>query len=190
MDEKIKQPVTRKRKSNATSLGIIFTLAGALIFYFWGWPPLKYAHESKSWPKTSGTITQSEVDSWTKDGRSQYDARINYSYEVDGKKYNSTKINTSGSYSGGNITKAKEFVDEFPAGKTVEVFYDPDVPDSAALKPGISGNDILMAAVPLIFFIMGLTVLTGIIKPRRSSTNTYTRGRTDVSKTIRNILNR
>jgi hypothetical protein len=180
----------KQRKNNGKLLGIIFTIVGALIFYFWGWPPLKYGWESKSWPKTSGTITNSEVNSWTKDGRSQYDARINYSYEVDGKKYNSTKINTSGSYSGGNITKAKELVDEFSAGKTIDVYYDPEIPDSAALKPGVSGNDILMAAFPLLFLIIGLAVLTGLVKPQRSTRQSNIHRKTDVSKVIRNVMNR
>lgn len=180
----------KSRNSNSRMLGVIFTLVGALVFYFWGWPPLKYAYESKSWPVTSGTITHAEVDSWMKDGKSQYDARINYSYEVEGKKYNSTKLNTSGSYSGSNMTKAKELVDEFPAGKTVDVFYDPEVPDSAALKPGISGNDILLAALPLLFLIIGLAVLTGILKPQRSTSQNYRHGRTDIREVIKNIRNR
>ena len=190
MDKKMNQTTPGKRKSNSTSFGIIFTLAGALIFYFWGWPPLKYAYESKTWPVTSGTITQSVVDSWMKDGKSQYDARINYSYEVEGKKYNSTKINTSGSYSGSNMTRAKELVEEFPAAKTVDVFYDPEVPDSAALKTGVSGSDIAMAAIPLLFLIIGLAVLTGILKPQRSTPQSYTNRRTNIREVIKNIRNR
>ena len=179
----------KRRNSNPKMFGVIFALIGAVIFYFWGFPPLKYGYESKSWPKTNGTITYAEVDSWMKDGKSQYDARINYSYEVEGEKYNSTKINTSGSYSGSNITKAKELVDEFPPGKTVDVFYDPEVPNSAALKPGISGSDIAMAAFPLVFLIIGLAVLTGILKPQRSTTQTHSHGRTDIREVFRNIKN-
>lgn len=190
MDKRINQTTNRKRKSNSTSFGIIFTLVGALIFYFWGWPPLKYAYESKSWPKTSFTIIRSEVDSWMKDGKSQYEARINYSYEVDGKKYNSTKISTSGSYSGSNIAKAKEIVEKFPAGKTVDIFYDPEVPDSATLKTGVSSNDIIMAVFPLLFLIIGLAVLIGILKPQRTTPQNHTRGRTDIREVIKNITNR
>ncbi|MGC9353749.1 MAG: DUF3592 domain-containing protein [Mariniphaga sp.] len=183
------QTTNRKRKSNNTSLGIIFTLVGALIFYFWGWPPLKYALDSKEWPATEGTITHSEVDNWLKEGKSQYEARISYSYEVDGKKYNSTRIYSNGSYSGGNITKAKELADKYPSGKTVDVYYDPELPESAALKPGVSGNDILMAALPLLFLLAGLAVLIGALKPQRS-TPTNMHGRTDIRNVIKNITNR
>ena len=180
----------KRRNSNPKLMGLIFTLIGAAIFYFFSLPPLKYSLESKNWPKTSGTITHSEVDSWTKDGKSQYDARINYSYTVEGKKYNSSKLNTSGSYTGSNITKAKELVNEFPVGKTVDVYYDPELPDSASLKPGASNTDIVMAVFPLIFFLIGLTVLFGFIKPKPSSANYNTHGKTDASKVIRNIMNK
>ncbi len=180
----------RVRTSNSRGMGLIFTLAGALIFYFFAFPPLKYAYQSKSWPTTNGTITRSEVDSWMKEGKSQYDARISYSYEVDGKKYTSPKIYSSGSYSGGNISKAKDLINEFPSGKSVDVFYDPDVPESAVLKPGISGKDVLMAALPLIFLIIGLAVLSGILKPQRSSSYNNTRRRTDIREVFRNITKR
>jgi len=69
------------------------------------------------------------------------------------------------------------------------VFYDPEVPDSTALKPGISGNDILMAVLPLLFLIIGLAVLTGILKPQRSTSQTHRHGRTDIREVIKNIKN-
>lgn len=190
MDKRINQPTARKRKTNSTLLGIIFTLTGALVFYMWGWPQFKYAYESKKWPQTSGIITQSKVNSWIKEGDSKYEARINYNYEIDGKKYNSGKIRTSGSYSGSNITRAKELVNEFPIGKNVDVFYDPEVPDSAILKPGVSGIDIIMVLFPLLFFIIGIAVLTGIIKPQPTYTNNYTRSRKNIAQGIRDILNK
>lgn len=187
MEQNITPPVKKPRSSGQYSLGLVFAIVGAVIFYFWGWPPLKYAYESKSWPSATGTIIKSEVDSWMKDGKSQYEARINYSYEINGKKYNSTKISTSGSYSGSNMTKAKEFVAAYPNGKTVDVFYDPEVPDSAALIPGPRLSDFALAGVPLIFLVIGLLVLFKAIKPQRSYSNTRNKGgRID----IRNFLKR
>lgn len=179
----------RRRNSNSKMLGLIFALTGALVFYFFGFPPLKYGYESKSWPKTTGTITLSEVESWMKEGNSQYSVRINYSYSVDGKKYNSSKVNTGGSYSGSSMSKAKEIVAKFNEGKTVDVFYDPEIPDSAALNPGIQGKDIAVASFSLLFFFVGMVVLLGIVKPQRS-TPTNTHGRTDIREVINNIRSR
>jgi hypothetical protein len=189
MDKRITQ-TRRTKKNNGKMLGLIFALTGALVFYFFGLPPLKYGYKSKSWPKTEGTITQSEISSWMKDGNAQYDARINYSYTVDGKKYNSSKVNTGGSYSGSSMSKAKEIVAEYPTGKTVDVFYDPEVPDSAALQPGIPGTDIAVAAFSLLFFFIGLSVILGILKPQRTTTQNHTHGRTDIREVFKNITNR
>ncbi|MDF1575545.1 MAG: DUF3592 domain-containing protein [Bacteroidales bacterium] len=187
MDQEVTQAEKRPRKSNATFFGIIFTLAGAFIFYFFGWPPLKYANVFKSWLKTVGTITKSEVDSWMKDGNSQYEAVINYSYQVAGKQYNSSKITVGGSGSSSSMSRAKSTVQHYPQGKTLDVFYDPGVPDSAVLKPGVGGGDIVLAGIPLIFFIIGLLVLFQVIKPTRSYSNRPIRGgRID----IRDLLKR
>ena len=186
MDQGVTQVEKISRKSNSTSFGIIFTLVGALIFYFFGWPPLKYAYESKSWPTTVGTITKSAVDSWIKDGNSQYEAQVNYSYKVEGEMYNSSKIITSGSYSGSSMTKAKEIVAEYPLGKVVDVFYDPEVPDSAALIPGVRAGDVALAGGMLLFAVIGLLVIFRIIKPKRSYSNTPTRGgRIDIRELLK-----
>ncbi len=181
--------MNRRKNSNPKMFGLIFALIGAVILYLWAWPPIKYGLDSKSWPVTSGTITSSEVESWLKEGKSQYSAHINYSYSVGGKKYTSAKIYSSGTYSGGNITKARELVDEFPAGKTVDVFYDPEIPDSAALKPGVSSEDILMAAFPSVFLFVGLAILSGLLKPQRSTPSNMHK-RTNIRDVINNITKR
>lgn len=187
MDQGLKQTGTRPRQANSTVFGIIFTLVGVLTFYFFGWPTLKYAYDSKSWPRTDGMITKSEVDSWMKDGKSQYSAVINYSYQVDGQKYSSAKITVSGSVSNSSMSRAKEVVQQYPLGKTLDVFYDPEVPDSAALKPGVRGGDIAQGGAMLLFAIVGLLVLFRIIKPTRSHSQATSRGR---SIDIRRLLNR
>lgn len=186
MDQGVTQSEKRPRKSNATLFGIIFTLAGGLMFYFFGLPSLKYAYESRSWPKTSGTITKSEVDSWMKDGKTQYGAVIKYTYRVEENPYDSYKIGVSASSSNSNMSAAKDRVQEYPVGKTVDVFYDPEVPDSAALKPGVRAGDVALAGGMLMFAVIGLLVLFRIIKPTRSYSNTSSReGRVDIRELLK-----
>ena len=187
MDQELKQKGLRPRQANASLFGIIFTLVGALMFYFFGLPPLKYAYESKSWPSTSGTITKSEVDTWLKDGKSQYAAVIKYNYEVEGKQYEAYNIGVNNSSSNSNMSAAKDRVQEYPVGKTVDVFYDPELPDSAALLPGVRAGDMAIAGGMLLFAIIGLLVLFRIIKPTRSYSNASSRGG---SIDIRRLLNR
>ena len=176
MEQGLTPSENRPGISNTTSFGIIFTLVGALSFYFFGWPPLKYAYESESWPSTSGTVTKSEVDSWMKDGKSQYAAVIKYTYQVEGKEYISYNIGVNNSSANNNMSAAKDLVQEYPVGKTVDVFYDPELPDAAALKPGVRAGDIAIAGGMLLFAIIGLLVLFRIIKPTRSYSNAPSQG--------------
>jgi len=187
MDQGVTQAEKRPRKSNATFFGIIFTIAGGLMFYFFGLPPLKYAFESGSWPMTSGTITKSEVESWMKDGKSQYAAVIKYRYQLEGKEYFSYNIGVNNSSGNNNMSAAKEIVQDYPVGKVVDVFYDPELPDSAALIPGVRAGDVALAGGMLLFAIIGLLVLFRIIKPTRTYSNAPSRGgRID----LRRLLNK
>ena len=186
MDQGVTQSEKIPRKSNATFFGIIFTLAGGLLFYFFGLPSLKYAYESKSWPMTSGTITKSEVDSWMKDGKTQYGAVIKYTYQLEGKEHISYTIGVNSSSSNSNMSAVKKLVQEYPVGKTVDVFYDPELPDSAALIPGVRAGDVALAGGMLLFAVIGLLVLFRIIKPTRSYNNTPSRGgRIDIRELLK-----
>jgi len=176
MDQGVKPSKVRHGISNTIAFGIIFTLVGALTFYFFGWPPLKYAYESESWPMTSGIVIKSEVDSWMKDGKTQYGAVIKYSYQVDGKEYFAYGIGVNNSSANINMSAAKALVQEYPVGKTVDVYYDPELPDAAALKPGVRAGDIAIAGGMLLFAILGLLVLFRIIKPTRSYSNAPSHG--------------
>lgn len=171
MDQGVTTPKNRPGISNTIAFGIIFTLVGALSFYLFGWPTLKYAYESKSWPSTSGIVTKSEVDTWMKDGKTQYGAVIKYTYQLEGKEYISYNIGVNNSSANNNMSAAKELVQEYPVGKTVDVFYDPELPEAAALKPGVRAGDIAIAGGMLLFAIIGLLVLFRIIKPTRSYSN-------------------
>ncbi|MEE4178634.1 MAG: DUF3592 domain-containing protein [Bacteroides sp.] len=167
-------------------MGIIFTLAGVLMFYFFGLPPLKYAFESKSWPSTEGTITKSEVETWMKDGKTQYGALIAYTYQVEGKAHISHQVGVNSTSSNSNMSAVKSLVQEYPVGTMVDVYYDPEVPDSAALIPGVRAGDVALAGGMLLFAIIGLLVLFRIIKPTRSYSNTTSRGgRIDVRELLK-----
>ena len=156
------------------------------MFYFFGLPSLKYAYLSKSWPMTSGIITKSEVDSWMKDGKTQYGAVIKYTYQLEGNEHISYNIGVNSSSSNSNMSAAKKLVQEYPVGKTVDVFYDPELPDSAALIPGVRAGDVALAGGMLMFALLGLLVLFRIIKPTRSYSNAPSRGgRMDISRLLK-----
>lgn len=158
---KIKQTKTYSKKpgkANPVILGLLFMIFGGIVFFVWGLPPLKYSKESSQWPSVSGKIIKSEIDSWRREGKSYYQANIVYNYEVDGKKYTASKVTVGDPPSGTNMSPARRIQDEFPVGKDVVVYYDPEAPVSAALKPGIQKNDILLAFITGIFPLLGILI--------------------------------
>jgi len=161
--------VTTRRPGNANpiTLGIVFALIGGAIFFLFAWPPLQYANTSKSWPSVPGTITKSEIDIWRSDNKTHYQTDIAYAYSVDGKKYTSSKITVGDPPLDNNVTPAKRLQAEYPVGKDVDVYYDPELPESAALKPGTKTGDYLLAGICAIFFFSGLLALYQGLKAKR-----------------------
>lgn len=153
-------------KANPIVLGIIFIIAGGITFFLFALPPLQYANTSKSWPSVSGEVIKSEIDTWQKDGKTHYTPKIVYTFTVDGKKLTSSKITVGDSPFDSNISPAKRVQAEYPVGKQVDVFYDPEVPSSSALKPGIQKNDIILGGITGIFLVVGILMLFSGIKTK------------------------
>ena len=155
-------------RANPITLGLLFMLFGGIVFFVWGLPPLKYSKQSANWPSVPGTITKSEIETWRRDGKTYYQANIVYAYEISGKKLTASKVTVGDPPSQTNMSPAKRIQNEYPVGKSVDVFYDPEVPASAALKPGIQKNDILLAFITGIFPLLGILLFfSGIRKKIR-----------------------
>ena len=153
--------------ANPITLGIIFAIVGGAIFFLFALPPLQYSSTSKSWPTVPGTITKSEIDIWRSDSKTHYQPDIVYAYSVDGKKYTSSKITVGDPPLDNNITPAKRLLAEYPVDREVTVYYDPEVPASSALEPGIQRSDYLLAAIAAIFFFAGLFAFYSGLKAKR-----------------------
>lgn len=78
--------------------GAIVFAFGACILYFIGWPDYQKAKASVKWPKVRGTILSSKVV-WKARRRGMiYTADISYSYFVDGKQLQSSRIYVGGKW--------------------------------------------------------------------------------------------
>lgn len=162
----------KMRKANPVILGLAFIILGGIVFFTWGLPPLKYSKTSENWPSVTGKITKSEIESWRREGKTYYQAKIAYKYEVNEQSYTASKVTVGDPPSTTSMSPAKRIRDEYPTGKDVVVFYDPDFPASAALKPGIQKNDILLAFITGVFPLLGLFLFFGgLNKKLRSRTS-------------------
>lgn len=163
------KPTRKPGKANPIVLGLAFIIIGGFVFFMWGLPPMQYASASKNWPSVQGKITRSEVDTYRKEGKTQYLPDIAYNYTVDGKQYASSKVTVGDPPSTSNISPAKRLQSEYPVGKEVEVYYDPEVHSSSTLKTGIQRNDIMLAVITGIFPFLGIFVFAGGLKSKRKS---------------------
>lgn len=85
---------------------------------------------AKSWPRTTAVITRSEVRPIGKGG---FTAGIVYRYQVAGRDYDGHRLQF------GNETGTRSFAAEaikaWPIGLETTVWYDPDKPEFAVLRP-------------------------------------------------------
>lgn len=159
---------TRKPgNANPVTMGIIFAIIGGAIFIVFALPPLQYAATSKNWPSVPGVITKSEFRVWKSDGNTHYEPDIAYSYTVHGKKYSASKITVGDGALDNNVSKAKRLQAEYPVDKDVDVYYDPDLPESAVLQPGTKSGDLMLAGISAVFFFVGLLAVYQGVKARR-----------------------
>jgi hypothetical protein len=87
--------------------------------------------EVSQWPSTMGTVMMSTIDRRSSsDGYTDYPV-VQYSYQIGGQMYQSTKL-APGPEIGG--TGAGKVVARYPAGAQVMVFYNPQNPSDAVLE--------------------------------------------------------
>ncbi len=131
-------------------MALITAILLGLGYYFTrsGLRGIRAAQASTQWPSTQGKIilhtaeiqkpVGTGMDSTTR--RTTYRPVIQYSYSLGGKSYGGGHIIFNDDvivY--GSVEKALAAIKDYPVGKTVQVYYDPDNPALAVLKPGKSG---------------------------------------------------
>ena len=118
----------------------------------------KKSEESQAWSATSGQITESYVrESQSRDSEgytsTSYYSEVRYLYQVMGVEYNGDKVAFGGSV-GGSRKKASERIAQYPVGKTVTVYYDPNNHEDAVLERRIGSKGMLI--IGIIFTLIGV----------------------------------
>jgi hypothetical protein len=118
-----------------------------------------------SWPTTEGSLTRSFVNEIYGSDITTYEARVEYSYSVDGVRYSGDRI--AFGYTPSSERKVhQEIADRVIGAKKIVVRYDPGDASRAVLAYGINQSSILM----LIFgatwtlFIAGITILLIVMR--------------------------
>ncbi len=135
-----------------------FALAGAL-FLVTGIRHLNRSWTSEAWSSVTGMIVSSDVQTISRrdsDGHSDTNYRVvvRYTYNVLDEEYIGTRIRF-GAISYNKNSTAQEEERRYPAGKRVEVFYDPENPSTAVLIKGAGGGVWLSIGLGSVFVVIG-----------------------------------
>jgi hypothetical protein len=164
----------------SNSWAVYFIIIACLIFLGFGIGMLiklaqnfRKLQRSKHWLSTKGVITSSDLDAHlsTDDEGFQtttYLAKINFSYEVDGIKHDSDRINFDYGMRTSNLRKQQAIIEQYPANSEVTVYYDPDDPTQAVMEKRVNGafTTILVSAVFIaIGVILAISSLGGNMPP-------------------------
>jgi hypothetical protein len=93
---------------------------------------------------------------------------VKYSYQVGGQSYENDRLYAGPAVRGDAKPVMNKFLEQYPVGRQVEVFYNPQNPAESALykqNPNLRGvilglvvGDVVMCLIlPLMWFLLGLT---------------------------------
>jgi hypothetical protein len=122
---------------------------------------------SLSWPTTTGKILKTKIyertDTVVVVGSTDYYVYVKYVYSVDGKEYTSSKVRFTEPSSFMDLKDAQRERAKFPVNKEVDVYYNPDNPESSCLEPGGSNILITVAEVFMMLIVVGICIF-GIVE--------------------------
>jgi hypothetical protein len=130
---------------------------------------VRLGQESNSWPTARGKVVRSFLHSHTSTSTNQngltststsYSPRIQYVYEKNGVMYRSEAMTIGGGgLSFHSQTQAEFYLDNYPVGKEIDVYYNPNSPAMSVLIPGGIGYGIGFVVAGAIFLLVGLFIL-------------------------------
>lgn len=150
-------------------IGAVFVVLGVVMVFLRRRSAEKQA-ASLNWPTVAGTIVDSGVHAFRSkrrnNYRTQYTARIGYTYQIGGKEHRSQRIAWGGSPYSNQQNEAEATVSRYPVGSTVRVHYNPEKVEESVLEPKETGGltALIWIAVAFIgigslFFVLGFFVL-------------------------------
>ncbi len=156
------------RSNNLLGLFFLFLIGGATIG-FQGAKDLYRVWAARSWPCVEGQIMSSKVESAHKRGETYFLPQVRYRYAVGGRDYvgNSVSLADPGGRPHDELLgkqrlgwkshdDAEKVAAQYPAGKQVLVYYDPDAPHLCALEKGVPVRTVYEVWTGATTFLIGL----------------------------------
>jgi hypothetical protein len=93
---------------------------------------------SETWPVASGVVLESAIAADREAGRQRFRPVVRYRYEVNGQRYEGSRIQWAMDEGFRKYTRARRLLDRYRAGSAISVHYDPSRPGTAVLQTGSS----------------------------------------------------
>ena len=113
-------------------------------------PKYLRAKSSSQWPRAAGVITSSHLVAGSFKQMKGYRGVVHYRYQVGSAEYSGSRLSFGRDHLAVRDAWQK-VLDTYPAGKTVDVYYDPKDPSFAILEPGLLGEMALLYKMDLFF---------------------------------------
>lgn len=154
-------------KLSSDQTRVVALIAGLVLIVFTGYSAYK-STAAQSWPRTSGTITESRTSrymtssSYSRRTRYKRRPKLRYKYHVGGKKYENgritfTTLNLLNLQFGDVKTGFYKTLEQYPKGKSIVVYYNPENPQDAVVEPKLT-----MSFYGLLLIAGGLTAFGAI----------------------------
>jgi hypothetical protein len=119
------------------ALGGYFLLLGLVLAGFSAFH-LRRAIRSRHWPSTEGRVTEARLE---EDSDGQFSVAVSYRYQVDGQTHRGSE---DVKHWRPTRESAQMIARKFPPGEPLVVFYDPEKPSVAVLRPGRTAGPVML----------------------------------------------
>lgn len=160
--------------------GPIMIVGGIILILFATMPKLEKAKETKSWPTTQGKVTstwitahkdghdkrnRAHMEHYSSDEGNKFRVDFIYEYTVNNENYSCSKrdLMQSKKEGYGKYRRATRKMNQLQ-NSDVLVFYNPNDPNEALLKPGLSALNWLLVVSPIMLILIGLPIAFNGIK--------------------------
>lgn len=137
---------------NAYLIILLAVTLGGIGISIWGWRIRQRSQQVVQWPIVEGRIDESTL------GAEQNDLlpHILYSYVVGDQSYRKVFEFPTGTHPLPEFTQA--YLEKYPVGTIVSVYYNPDQPQDSTLEPATQG-DWMILALGILMTVGGLGAL-------------------------------
>lgn len=140
--------------------GIWCTVSFVALFFVGG--PVLADLGTSEWDATDGVILESGVDTSSDgEGGTTYCLWVDYQYMYDNETFDGDVVSFSKDNSCNSWSEDAD--EDYPAGKEITVYVNPDNPYEAVLETGISGVDFTVCCI-LPFPLIGIVLFVGMLR--------------------------